>query len=234
MATGPRYRVAFRRRREGRTDYHRRLRLISGHLPRLVVRRSLYHVSAQVVEAKPQGDTTLVQANSRELAALDYQGGNSNTTAAYLVGLQVGKRALAAGVNKAVLDIGLASATRGSVIFAALKGAVDAGLEVPHDPEVFPSVERIRGKHASRPVGDIDSIVSKLGGPKLPEASEAPKKKAKEASKGKDAKAAAKGGKTPQAKQQGKAPGKAPGKGGAGAKKTSEKAQKKGKQEDNV
>jgi len=36
MATGPRYRVPFRRRREGRTNYHRRLRLLLSKKPRMV------------------------------------------------------------------------------------------------------------------------------------------------------------------------------------------------------
>ena len=31
MATGPRYNVAFRRRREGRTDYYARRKLLRGH-----------------------------------------------------------------------------------------------------------------------------------------------------------------------------------------------------------
>ena len=31
MATGPRYKVAFRRRREGRTNYYTRKKLLSSH-----------------------------------------------------------------------------------------------------------------------------------------------------------------------------------------------------------
>ncbi|EQD30588.1 50S ribosomal protein L18P, partial [mine drainage metagenome] len=37
MSTGPRYRVAFRRRREGKTDYRARLRLLKSDRPRAVV-----------------------------------------------------------------------------------------------------------------------------------------------------------------------------------------------------
>ncbi|RLF87802.1 50S ribosomal protein L18, partial [Thermococci archaeon] len=32
-------------------------------------------------------------------------------------------------------------------VFAVLKGAVDAGLNVPHSPEIFPEDYRIRGEH---------------------------------------------------------------------------------------
>ncbi|MGM0388528.1 MAG: 50S ribosomal protein L18, partial [Natrinema limicola] len=40
MATGPRYKVPMRRRREVRTDYHQRLRLLKSGKPRLVARKS--------------------------------------------------------------------------------------------------------------------------------------------------------------------------------------------------
>lgn len=181
MATGPRYRVPFRRRREGKTDYRHRLRLISGRVPRLVVRRSLRNITAQLISVKPEGDVTMAQANSREIVSMGYKGSPSNTTAAYLVGMLVGKKALEAGINRAVLDIGLATASNGSRLFAALKGAVDYGLDVPHDPRIFPAIERIRGEQASREVGDIDSVIKKIGGPELPK--ETGKKKSGNASK---------------------------------------------------
>jgi large subunit ribosomal protein L18 len=58
----------------------------------------------------------------------------------------LGCRAKKNGHEQAILDLGLSHATKGGRIFAALKGAVDSGLEVPHDPEIFPSEERINGK----------------------------------------------------------------------------------------
>ncbi|HQQ25507.1 MAG TPA: hypothetical protein PLR51_04420 [Methanomassiliicoccales archaeon] len=50
MAQGPRFKVAFRRRREGRTDYRQRQRLLRARVPRAVVRTSLRHISVQIVE----------------------------------------------------------------------------------------------------------------------------------------------------------------------------------------
>ena len=74
--------------------------------------------------------------------------------ASYLVGYALGKAAITAGHNSAVLDIGLSASTSGSRVFAALKGMVDAGMEIPHSDEIFPSDERIEGNH-------IDDKVSK-------------------------------------------------------------------------
>lgn len=147
MARGGRYRVPFRRRREGLTNYYKRRKLLLSGKPRLVVRITNRYIIAQVVKAEPQGDVTLVSAHSSELAKFGWKGGTKNTSAAYLVGLLVGLRAMQKGINEAVLDIGLRRATPGARVFAAAKGAVDAGLRVPLGEEVIPSEERIRGEH---------------------------------------------------------------------------------------
>ena len=150
MATGPRYKLAFRRRREGKTDYHQRLKLIVSKKPRLVVRGTLGDYTAQVIIAKPDGDKVLVAASARELAkAFGYKGAAKNTTAAYLTGMLCGLKAKQAGIEEAVLDAGLATSRKGSKIYAACKGAIDAGLEVPCSEDVFPTDERIRGEHVA-------------------------------------------------------------------------------------
>jgi large subunit ribosomal protein L18 len=38
----------------------------------------------------------------------------------------------------------------GSKVFAVLKGALDAGLQIPHGEEVLPPEDRISGKHISQ------------------------------------------------------------------------------------
>ncbi|MEM4756306.1 MAG: 50S ribosomal protein L18, partial [Candidatus Woesearchaeota archaeon] len=70
-----------------------------------------------------------------------------NTPAAYLIGYLAGKRAVAKGITEAVLDLGLARTFAGIKYYAVLKGAVDAGLAIPHDPSCYPSQERILGNH---------------------------------------------------------------------------------------
>ncbi len=147
MATGARYRVRFRRVREGKTDYRARKKLLISGKPRLVVRKSLKHIIAQMVLPSERGDITLVSANSAELKKYGYNEATGNTPAAYLTGLLLGYRAKQKNLNEAILDIGLYPATKGGRIFAALKGAVDAGINIPHDPEIFPTEDRIRGKH---------------------------------------------------------------------------------------
>ncbi|AEH23866.1 50S ribosomal protein L18 [Pyrococcus yayanosii] len=148
MAHGPRYRVPFRRRREGKTNYRKRLALLKSGKPRLVVRKSLNHHIAQIIVYDPKGDRTLVSAHTRELIRdFGWKGHCGNTPSAYLLGLLIGYKAKKAGIEEAILDIGLHPPVRGSSVFAVLKGAVDAGLNVPHSPEIFPDDYRIKGEH---------------------------------------------------------------------------------------
>jgi large subunit ribosomal protein L18 len=67
-----------------------------------------------------------------------------------LAGFLCGQRAKAKGVTEAVLDIGLHSPSKGGRVFAALKGVLDAGIEVPHSEEKLPEEERIEGKHIAK------------------------------------------------------------------------------------
>jgi large subunit ribosomal protein L18 len=147
MAHGPRYAVKFRRRREGKTDYRRRLALLKGGKTRLVVRRTNTRTIVQFVDYDPKGDIVRAQASSSELKKFGWASAHPNTPSSYLVGLLAGKRAAQAGVEEAVLDLGLAKAVSGGRLFAALKGAIDGGVEVPHGDDVLPADDRVHGAH---------------------------------------------------------------------------------------
>jgi len=159
MAQGPRYKVAFRRRREGRTDYRQRQRLLRARVPRAVVRVSLRHVSIQIVDFDPQGDQVLVTAHSRELLGMGWDKATGNVPAAYRTGYLAGKKAGAKGVGEAVLDIGLRVPAKGATVFAALKGMVDAGMKIPHGKDVLPSKERLAGKHVG---DDVEKMIKDI------------------------------------------------------------------------
>ncbi len=156
MATGPRYRVPLRRRREVRTDYQQRLRLLKSGKPRLVARISNRHVTVQLIGTGPQGDVTFASAHSGDLAEYGWEAPTGNLPAAYLTGLLAGRRALAADVDAAVLDIGLGTATPGNKRFAVQEGAIDAGLDVPHNEEVFADWSRTRGEHIAEYAGQLE------------------------------------------------------------------------------
>ncbi|HIH10209.1 MAG TPA: 50S ribosomal protein L18 [Candidatus Diapherotrites archaeon] len=147
MSTSPTYKVKFRRRREFKTDYRKRLALLKSDKPRLVVRKTNNMTIVEVVSYKPAGDIVNAFFSSASLKKKGWKGHTGNLPAAYLAGYACAKMALAAGVKQAVLDIGLTSPVHGSRPFAALKGAIDAGMEIPCDATVFPAAERLNGKH---------------------------------------------------------------------------------------
>ena len=160
---GPHFRVGFRRRREGKTDYRRRQRLLRSAMPRAVVRKTLNQTLVQIVEADAVGDRVLATARSLDLKEHGWSVGTGNVPAAYLTGFLAGKRAVAKGVKSAVLDIGIQVPTKGGRVFAALQGLLDAGMQVPHSKEILPAKARVRGEHIGEAVvKSFDAVKAKL------------------------------------------------------------------------
>ncbi len=160
MKKGPRYHVKPRRYRERKTDYRLRLKLLRSRKPRIVVRKSLKAIRVQFVEYNSQGDKILVSAISNELPKeYGWKYSVATTPAAYLTGLLAGKRAKDKGIKQGVLDIGLYHPTVGSIVFATLKGLLDAGVECPHDADILPKEDRINGTHLNK---DIKPIVGEI------------------------------------------------------------------------
>ena len=150
MAHGKRQRLRYRRREVGVTDYRRRLKLLRGGEPRAVVRVSNTQVVCQLVDYDPDGDKVLA-ASSGAVLVKDHKWpkdvSRKSIPACYLVGYSLAKRATSAGHGSAVLDIGLAASSKGNRVFAALKGMVDGGLEIPHSDSVIPDESRLAGEH---------------------------------------------------------------------------------------
>ena len=149
---GTRRRSVFRRRKAGLTDYRRRLKLLRGRKPRAVVRVSNTRTTCQLVTWAASGDLVTVSVTGSDLSKKygwpqDFS--KKSVPASYLVGFAMGKAAKAQGAEEAVLDIGLAASTPGNRVFSALKGMVDAGLEIPHGDNVLPEEDRINGSHIS-------------------------------------------------------------------------------------
>ncbi|KUE74167.1 50S ribosomal protein L18 [Candidatus Methanomethylophilus sp. 1R26] len=163
MATGPRYNVAFRRRREGRTNYYTRRKLLASHETRAVVRRSNKNITVQFADFTMTGDKIIAAADTKQFKALGWEHSCSSIPAAYLVGYAAGLKAKKAGVEYAVLDLGMQNPQHGGVLFAVAKGIIDAGVEVPASEDVFPDEDRINGKHIDDKIeADVASMKQKL------------------------------------------------------------------------
>ena len=146
---GKRRTVPYRRKREAKTNYKKRLALLKSGQSRLVIRKSSNMIITQLITYHPDGDKVVVAVTSSELKKQGWNCHKANIPSAYLTGLLLGVKAKKAKVDKAVLDLGLQIPIKGGRLFAALKGAVDAGLDVTHSPAALPSDERVSGKHIS-------------------------------------------------------------------------------------
>jgi large subunit ribosomal protein L5e len=170
-----RYQVKFRRRREGKTDYYARKRLVvqdknKYNTPkyRMIVRFTNKDITCQIAYARIEGDVIVASAYSHELPRYGVKVGLTNYAAAYCTGLLLGRRILnkfnldtiyegktevtgeqyqvesidgQPGAFRCFLDVGLARTTTGARVFGALKGAVDAGLDIPHSEKRFPGYD---------------------------------------------------------------------------------------------
>ncbi len=153
--------VYYRRKREGKTDFRKRLHLLLGEQARLVVRRSNKHTIAQLVLFDPTGDKTVAYATSKDLEKLGWKHSGKNIAGAYLTGLLLGSKA--GKIKEAIVDVGLRSPKKGSRLFACVKGAIDAGLQVKASKEVFPPEDRLHGKHINANIAnDIADLKKKI------------------------------------------------------------------------
>ena len=166
MKQGPRYYIKQRRRREGITDYRKRLKLLKSRKTRIVVRNSIKNVRVQFIDYDDKGDKILASAISNELTTkYGWENSTSTIPAAYLTGILAGKRAARKGIDEGVLDIGRRTPVKGSKNFAALKGILDSGIKCPHSNEKLPEDNRIFGHHLDSKIEkQIQEIKSKIIG----------------------------------------------------------------------
>jgi large subunit ribosomal protein L18 len=134
-----------KRIRDDKTNYRKRAAILIGRHSFVTVKVSDQNVAAQVLKPTPTGDIVIASAHSRELEKQGWKGALNNLPACYLTGMLMAKKALAKGVNNAVLYIGKDHFT--SRVAACMKGIVDGGITMPVSEESLPDEERISGQH---------------------------------------------------------------------------------------
>lgn len=136
---------------------------------RLIVRFTNRDIICQIAYATLAGDVVVCAAYSHELPRYGLKAGLTNYAAAYCTGLLLARRVLQKfgldsvyegntenvgedySVDPAeegprpfmcILDAGLKRTSTGSKVFAALKGALDGGLDIPHNEKRFVGYDR--------------------------------------------------------------------------------------------
>jgi large subunit ribosomal protein L18 len=139
------YSVILRRLREEKTNYKKRKLMLMSRADFITVQISNENTLVQVHKPQFAGDKVVASAHSRFLISKGWKGSRKNVPAAYLTGYMAGKKALASGTSSAILYSGTRKYTQRMA--AALKGVIDAGLEIPASEETLPADERINGEH---------------------------------------------------------------------------------------
>ena len=137
-----------RRRRENKTDYKLRRKLLESGIPRIVVRRTNKYFIIQSIESDEAQDKVISTINSKDLLKNGWDvkmaGSLKSIPAGYLTGLLFAKKV--GGKGKYIMDLGMTRTIAGSRVFAVVKGLIDGGLEIPANEKIFPSEERLEGR----------------------------------------------------------------------------------------
>ncbi|MGA3020384.1 MAG: 50S ribosomal protein L18 [Candidatus Micrarchaeales archaeon] len=120
--------LKFRRRREGLTNYKKRLALVKSGLERIIVRKTNKRIMGQVVEYSEKGDRIVAAADSNELSKKYNWPSRRNRPTAYLTGLLLARKAKDRG--EMILDIGITAPVKGSIPFVFAKGCIDGGIKL--------------------------------------------------------------------------------------------------------
>ena len=141
----------FNRRIRNQTDYKQRLGFLKSKLVRVVIRKSNNNTLVQFLESSLSSqDKVITSAKSNILKKefkVDIHSGN--IVSAYLTGYISGLRFLKNSKSKkeCIVDFGLQKKMIGGRLFSAVKGIIDSGVKLKCSDGVFPSEDRLLGKH---------------------------------------------------------------------------------------
>ena len=153
------YSKILRRLREEKTNYKKRGTMLMGKRDFITVNITNENTQVQILKPGMTGDTVIASAHSRYLLEKGWKGSRKSVPAASLTGYLAGKKALGKGAKDAILYTGTRKYTQR--VAAALKGIIDAGVQVPASKETFPSDDRINGEHLTVK-NDISKIKSTI------------------------------------------------------------------------
>ncbi len=143
-----------RRRKEHKTDYLVRLKLLKSEKPRLVFRKTNKYIVSQYVLSEEAKDKAVFGITSKALLKYgwpeDFKGSLKSIPASYLTGYLMSKIIQEKKLEKPIIDFGMIRTIHKTKVFAFIKGIVDAGLEVSSKQEAFPEQERIQGKNLKK------------------------------------------------------------------------------------
>ena len=156
-----------KRRREHRTDYLNRLKLLKSERPRLVFRKTNSAIISQYVTSDDAQDKIVFGLTSKKLLSFGWpekmKGSLKSIPASYLTGYLTGKKIQKDKLEAPIVDFGMYRTLHKTKLFAFLKGIIDSGVEVSCPEDAFPEEERIEGKSLKEDFSsEFNKIKSKI------------------------------------------------------------------------
>ena len=140
-----------KRRKENKTDYQKRMKLLKGGLPRIVFRKTNKYIISEYIISDETKDRIEIGLTSKALLKYGWpeksKGSLKSVPASYLTGFLIGKKIIKGKKETPIVDLGMTRNIHKSKAFAFLNGLADAGLKIKHDKKTFPEQERIKGKN---------------------------------------------------------------------------------------
>jgi len=148
-----------KRRRQGKTDYKKRINLLKGDSPRVVFRKTNKYIISQYVTSNQTKDSVEIGVNSKQLLSYgwpdEFKGSLKSLPASYLTGFLMGKRILKEKKQTPVVDFGMTRMIWKTKTFAFKIKQKKA--------EAFPSKERVEGKNLKKDFSKkFDEVKSKI------------------------------------------------------------------------
>ena len=157
--------VSKRRRREAKTDYAKRIKLLKSNSPRIVFRKTNRYLIAQYVISKEAKDEIKLGGNSKELLKFgwpkEFSGSLKSISAAYLFGILMNKKIKEKKLEKPIIDFGMIKMIHKTKTYAFLKGLKDSGLDINCNDKFCPDESRLKGEHMKNKI-DFEKIKSKI------------------------------------------------------------------------
>lgn len=155
--------ISKRRRRENKTDYLTRIKLLKSNTPRIVFRRTNKYLIAQYVESANAQDKIKIGLNTKDLSKHgwpeEFKGSLKSIPAAYLLGFLMAKRIGKEKLEKPIIDFGMARTLHKTKIYGFLKGLTDGGIHISDKEDIFPEEDRVKGKSLKKDFsGEFEKI----------------------------------------------------------------------------
>ena len=154
-----------RRRREGKTDYSNRIKLLKSGKPRIVFRKTNKYFLVQYVTSKEAQDKVELNFTSKELLEFgwpkEFNSELKSIPASYLTGFLTGKKIVQKKLEQPILDFGMIRMLHKTKVYGFLKGLIDSGIKISCKEEAFPEEARIKGESLKNKI-PFEEIKSKL------------------------------------------------------------------------